>query len=649
MGLKPIAIFFVKIKISAYHSDIYDKMLKFTCPLIPKTSSVMKKKFTKNGHAWYVTKHQGNFKGFTLMLLYLFAGYLPLQAAVNDAKKTITTFRSTEKSAVLHNNANPGTRALVNAAPNGGGMPKYRRTIMWLSDNSNLKNLTVSSGRLTPVFAAGTLNYTDTVTVQSVTITPQGANPHATMRVNGVPVANNTASASLPLAMGNNIINTVVTSEDSSKVRTYTVNVVRIPKDALLANLEFSSGTLSPAFLPTAGIYKDTVSNVTPFITVTPVADPAYPAVTVKVNGISVAPGNASPAIALTVGNNRIITVVTSAGGTLTKTYTTMVTRLSSNPNLANIVISGVSLSPAFAAGTVVYTARVSYATSSINLTVTPANLKASIRPNWNYSEQPAGALVATRPLNVGVNLLGFTVISEDGTDRRFYKVSISRPSNNANLQQLTLSTGTLSPAFTAAGISYTASVPNATTSLKVTPTAANLNAYIKVNGTTVNTGTASPSLPLVVGSNTITTVVVSQDSSKTRTYTVTVNRAPSTFAFTPQSKTDISGRSDRPLIGETLPQPLIRQAVSPNGDGINDVLLIDGVESFADNTLKIMNRDGNLVFQKAKYDNISAGFDGHSGINGRQLPAGTYFYSLEYAAEDGKAKHKTGFFVLKY
>ena len=98
--------------------------------------------------------------------------------------------------------------------------------------------------------------------------------------------------------------------------------------------------------------------------------------------------------------------------------------------------------------------------------------------------------------------------------------------SSNANLSNLTLSTGVLSPAFAAATTSYTASVANAITSITTTPTAADANATITVNGTAVTSGTPSGSIALAVGPNVITTVVTAQDAVTTKTYTVTVSRA---------------------------------------------------------------------------------------------------------------------------
>ncbi len=92
----------------------------------------------------------------------------------------------------------------------------------------------------------------------------------------------------------------------------------------------------------------------------------------------------------------------------------------------------------------------------------------------------------------------------------------------------------------------------------------------------------------------------------------------------------------------------MVHQGVSPNGDGINDFLTIDGITQYPDNSLMIIDRNGSLIYQAKGYDNSSKAFDGHSGINGKLLQSGTYFYSLDYRV-NGQSKHKTGFILLKY
>ena len=103
--------------------------------------------------------------------------------------------------------------------------------------------------------------------------------------------------------------------------------------------------------------------------------------------------------------------------------------------------------------------------------------------------------------------------------------VTFTTPSIDANLSNLTLSSATFNPAFASGTMSYTAIVTNATTSTTVTPTVAQPNATVKVNGVTVVSGSASGSISLAVGQNTINTVVTAQDGTTTKTYTVAVTR----------------------------------------------------------------------------------------------------------------------------
>jgi gliding motility-associated-like protein len=94
--------------------------------------------------------------------------------------------------------------------------------------------------------------------------------------------------------------------------------------------------------------------------------------------------------------------------------------------------------------------------------------------------------------------------------------------------------------------------------------------------------------------------------------------------------------------------EPKVKQAMSPNGDGINDVLVIDNIESYPDNKVSLMDNSGVMVFVTSGYDNANRVFTGRSNKTGAMLKAGTYYYVLEYH-DNGEAKRKTGFFIIKY
>ena len=69
---------------------------------------------------------------------------------------------------------------------------------------------------------------------------------------------------------------------------------------------------------------------------------------------------------------------------------------------------------------------------------------------------------------------------------------------------------------------------------------------------------------------------------------------------------------------------------LSPNGDGINDFLIIDGMEESPNNTLMIYNRLGQKVYEKVNYINEFFGVANAGSLYINQdigLPEGVYFY----------------------
>jgi gliding motility-associated-like protein len=92
---------------------------------------------------------------------------------------------------------------------------------------------------------------------------------------------------------------------------------------------------------------------------------------------------------------------------------------------------------------------------------------------------------------------------------------------------------------------------------------------------------------------------------------------------------------------------------ITPNNDGIHDVLTIRGIENYPNNTIKIYNRWGVLVYATKAYNNDSNYFDGTSEgrvtvAKDNQLPVGTYFYILDYSpSEGGKMTTLTGYIYI--
>jgi gliding motility-associated-like protein len=87
---------------------------------------------------------------------------------------------------------------------------------------------------------------------------------------------------------------------------------------------------------------------------------------------------------------------------------------------------------------------------------------------------------------------------------------------------------------------------------------------------------------------------------------------------------------------------------LTPNGDGINDTWIIDGIETYPENTVYIFNRWGDLVFSQESYDNEERVWKGNSNtglmVDNNMLPEGSYFYQISA----GNKKISTGYVVIK-
>ncbi len=86
----------------------------------------------------------------------------------------------------------------------------------------------------------------------------------------------------------------------------------------------------------------------------------------------------------------------------------------------------------------------------------------------------------------------------------------------------------------------------------------------------------------------------------------------------------------------------IIFNSFSPNGDGINDVWKINGIERYPNNKVSIVNFMGVPVYEAEHYNNEDVVWQGHAG--GQSLPDGTYYYAVQIP---DKPK-MTGFVIIK-
>ena len=460
-------------------------------------------------------------------------GSITVSAATNDPNATVTINGNANQTTPIPLSVGPNTISIKIVAQDGIANSTTTITVTRLaSTDATLANLTTNNGTLSPTFSSGVTSYNVNVgnAINTINVTPTLNDLNATVKVNGNNVISGQSSIPINLNVGSNTITTVVTAQDGSTTQTYTLNVTRAgSNNSSLSTFTISSGTLSPNFLPGTSNYSASVAGATQSISVTPTADPNA---TVKVNGATVLSGNSSGPISLNLGANTITTVVTAQDGVSTSTYILTVNRVAStDANLSNLGIDNGSLSPTFTSSNLSYTVNgITNANSTIVITPTTNDPNATVRVNGTnvISGNPTSPVV----LNVGTNVITVLVTAQDGSTKQTYLLTVTRPpSTDVTLSALTLSSGTLNPVFTVGQTTYSATVANNISSITVTASTTVSNSILRINGTTVPSGTPSAPITLFSGYNTITVSVTSHDCSNSLSRTITVYKTPSTDA----------------------------------------------------------------------------------------------------------------------
>jgi len=90
---------------------------------------------------------------------------------------------------------------------------------------------------------------------------------------------------------------------------------------------------------------------------------------------------------------------------------------------------------------------------------------------------------------------------------------------------------------------------------------------------------------------------------------------------------------------------PTVPQLISPNGDGVNDKFIIEGLTSldYRNSQLTIFTRSGQLIFQSSNYELPENAWDGRyaeSSFSKNQLVApGVYYYILKLGSSSQTMK----------
>lgn len=190
---------------------------------------------------------------------------------------------------------------------------------------------------------------------------------------------------------------------------------------------------------------------------------------------------------------------------------------------LSRLTVSPGTLAPAFNGATTQYSVDLANSVTTTTVTAQPAVSGDTVTINGQASTSrvitlgPAGS---TTPVNI--------VVSESDTNSRAYTVLITRAglTGENSLQRLSISPGTLDPAFNLNTLNYTVNVASSVATMRVTPTVQDPLAALRVNGQAAVSGQAQ-TIPLNnPGQSTVISVVVTAQNGTPKQYTLVVSRA---------------------------------------------------------------------------------------------------------------------------
>ncbi|TBO40446.1 T9SS type B sorting domain-containing protein [Pedobacter kyonggii] len=106
---------------------------------------------------------------------------------------------------------------------------------------------------------------------------------------------------------------------------------------------------------------------------------------------------------------------------------------------------------------------------------------------------------------------------------------------------------------------------------------------------------------------------------------------------------THASGFTESKAINLIVPEDLVKikatNIMSPNGDGINDKWVIDNIDLYPNNEVKVFDKAGRFIYGKKGYDNSWEGT-----LNGVPLAEGTYYYIVDFGTSRPRF---TGFITI--
>ena len=306
-----------------------------------------------------------------------------------------------------------------------------------LSTNADLSDLLVNPGMLSPAFATNNNDYTVAVAYKnmSISLTPSVADSSATLKVNGTSVTPGSPVTS-DLQVGANLIPITVTAQDGVTTHTYTVTVNRLSLGGEQTSATSLGASPNSLFTGQTATFTATVTFVD---SNAPIDQPPPSGTVAFLDGETVI------GVRALIANQAIFTTTLLVKGVRSitaryegdKTYAVStsepvsLTVISTNANLGSLQMSVGTLSPAFAAGTYVYTMSVPYTVTNVVMTPSTADNSATLKVNGTLTT--SGSPMTFSNLQVGANLITITVTAQDGVTTHTYRVTVNRLSLGNN------------------------------------------------------------------------------------------------------------------------------------------------------------------------------------------------------------------------
>ncbi len=351
----------------------------------------------------------------------------------------------------------------------------------------------------------------------------------ATLNIAGVVTDNSNATitsgtGSVSLSVGENTFSVVVTAEDGTTTKTYTIKVKRLSTDASLKALTVTStpqgtiGAFSPSTKTYKYVYDETVGNVTINATAN------YSEAMVQIGNEAATKGSATSSSIDPKTTNFVDVTITAEDGT-TDSYRITFERKKSNVNtLKELHVTDSSNKE--------YITNFNSSTKTYNITV--ENDITSLNVSATATSDSAKINNGTNTYTGTINNLGFnnnshtiTVSPEEGTDAT-YTINITRKkSTNANLTDLKVDNSSLDGFNGTQNGTYNLSdVDSTKASVEISYTKENNEAVVAItnNGTNITGNTVN----LSEGNNVIVVAVTSQDGSKTIRHTINIKKKSS-------------------------------------------------------------------------------------------------------------------------